>query len=329
MGGSSYSDDFYKDRAATRSAKGVTTFDYSKKVTSGAVAAKVHDNLNIHSKIRESRDSTAHPESLAIAVIFDVTGSMGDVPLVFQKKIPQLMGLLLRKGYVEHPQVLLGAVGDWHSDDFPLQIGQFESGAETDDDINNVILEGGGGGSYQESYQLAMYYMAHRTSIDCFEKRGKKGYLFLIGDEKAYTTTHGEELKEVLGVTVQADVKIEDIVKAAQEKYNVYFIVPQKGTNHGTDPVLKKFWTDLLGSQNVLMLDNNDAVAELIATTVGVFEGMTDLDGVRKDLADIGSAHVADAVATALIPVAASASLARVGTGGLPASTVPSGSARI
>lgn len=329
MGGSSYSDSFYDDRAKLRSAKGVSTFDYSAKVKTGTAPAKVHDSLNINGKVRESRDSAAHPESLAIAVIFDVTGSMGGVPHVFQQKIPQLMGLLLRKGYVEHPQVLLGAVGDWTSDSYPLQIGQFESGAETDDDINNVILEGGGGGSYQESYQLAMYYMAHRTSIDCFEKRGKKGYLFIIGDEKPYPSCKKDELSEVLGVTVQADVPIEAIVQAAQEKYNVYFVVPTQGTSHGTDPVLKKTWVELLGSQNVLMLENNDAVAELIATTVGVFEGMTDIDGVKKDLADVGSAHVVDAVTTALGPVAASAALARTGTGGIPESLAASGTARV
>lgn len=37
-----------------------------------------------------------------------------------------------------------------------------------------------------ESYELAMYFMARHTSIDCYEKRGKRGYLFMIGDELAY-----------------------------------------------------------------------------------------------------------------------------------------------
>ena len=45
---------------------------------------------------RESSDSREHPQSLAIAVLFDVTGSMGHVPRVLQSKLPQLLGLLLR-----------------------------------------------------------------------------------------------------------------------------------------------------------------------------------------------------------------------------------------
>jgi len=46
------------------------------------------------------------------AVLFDVTGSMGQVPRALQQKLPQLLGLLLRQGYVEHPQILFGAIGD-------------------------------------------------------------------------------------------------------------------------------------------------------------------------------------------------------------------------
>ena len=37
-----------------------------------------------------------------------------------------------------------------------------------------------------ESYELAMYFMARHTALDCHEKRGKRGYLFIIGDEMAY-----------------------------------------------------------------------------------------------------------------------------------------------
>lgn len=31
-----------------------------------------------------------------------------------------------------------------------------------------------------------MYFIARHTAIDCWEKHGCKGYLFLIGDEMAY-----------------------------------------------------------------------------------------------------------------------------------------------
>ena len=90
--------------------------------------------------------ATSTRESTPIAVLFDVTGSMGGVPRVLQTKLPQLLGLLLRKGYATDPQILFGAIGDATCDRVPLQVGQFESDNRMDDDLGRIVLEGGGGG---------------------------------------------------------------------------------------------------------------------------------------------------------------------------------------
>ena len=71
------------------------------------------------------------------------------------------------------PQILFGAIGDATCDRAPLQVGQFESDNRMDDDLGRILLEGGGGGQKTESYELAMYFMARHTAIDCFEKRGR------------------------------------------------------------------------------------------------------------------------------------------------------------
>jgi hypothetical protein len=177
MGGSYWNDDFYKDRQAAKQATHTPTFAYDHAVKTGKVAAKAHDKMSPKGVTRESRDSAAHPNSVAIAFFFDVTGSMGGIPVDLQKQLPNLMGML-NKGVVADPQILFGAVGDYHSDRVALQVGQFESGVEMDDDLTRVFIEGGGGGQRppRESYQLALYFAARHTSIDCFEKRQKKGY---------------------------------------------------------------------------------------------------------------------------------------------------------
>src|SRR5690348_2121455 len=54
---------------------------------------------------RASRDIAEHPTSRAVTVLFDVTGSMHTIPQRLQEKLPELLGLLLRKGYLEHPQI--------------------------------------------------------------------------------------------------------------------------------------------------------------------------------------------------------------------------------
>ncbi len=133
---------------------------------------------------------------------------MRDVPRQLQQKLPQLLGLLLRKGYADDPQILFGAIGDATCDRAPLQVGQFESDNRMDDDLSRILLEGGGGGQKTESYELAMYFMARHTVTDCYAKRGKRGYLFLIGDEMAYPRVKRAEVAAVIGDGPQADIPL-------------------------------------------------------------------------------------------------------------------------
>src|SRR5262249_27257806 len=152
-----------------------------------------------------------HPESLAITVLFDVTGSMLVVPERLQTKLPELYGLVLRKGYVEHPQVMFGAIGDATCDRVPLQVGQWETDNRAGDDLGNSCLEGGGGGQKTESYELAMYFMARHTAIDCYEKRGKRGYLFIVGDELPYPNVNAAEVETVIGERIEKNLRTADI----------------------------------------------------------------------------------------------------------------------
>lgn len=283
MGSGHWSTDVYSARASYRASTGASAFAYSD---GGATA--VHADLDPYGvTVRESRDSDDHPESLAIGVLFDVTGSMRNVPRTLQAKLPDLLGLLLRKGYVEHPHILFGAVGDATCDRAPLQIGQFEADNRMDDDLGKILLEGGGGGQMTESYELAMYFMARHTAIDCFEKRGKRGYLFMIGDELAYPRVKRREVARVIGGEPDEDVQVARIVRELQRRYDVYFIIPE-GAYHSGSRELKDFWRRLLG-QNVLHLDDLDAVCETIALTIGLAEDAIDLDEGLEHLAEAGS----------------------------------------
>ncbi|GAA4229750.1 hypothetical protein GCM10022254_22900 [Actinomadura meridiana] len=283
MGSGHWSTNVYNARQSYQAANGISAFAYSD-----GGAAAVHPDLDPRGVTkRESRDSEDHPESLAIGVLFDVTGSMGTVPRTLQTKLPDLLGLLLRKGYVEHPHILFGAVGDATCDRAPLQIGQFEADNRMDDDLGKILLEGGGGGQMRESYELALYFMARHTSIDCFEKRGRRGYLFLIGDELAYPKVKRHEVEKIIGGELDEDIPVAEIVRELQRMYDVYYIIPE-GAYHAGSRELKDFWRGLLG-QNVLYLDDLDAVCETIALTVGLGEEAIDLDEGLGHLAETGS----------------------------------------
>ncbi|MGW2159674.1 hypothetical protein [Nonomuraea sp. NPDC001699] len=282
MGSGIWSTNVYDSAARYRAATGSSAFAYSD-----GGARQVHPDLDPCGVTRESRDSAEHPDSLAIAVLFDVTGSMRAVPRGLQTRLPDLLGLLLRKGYATDPQIMFGAIGDATCDRAPLQVGQFESDNRMDDQLGLILLEGGGGGQKRESYELAMYFMARHTSIDCHEKRGRRGYLFVIGDEMPYPRVSRNQVGDLVGDRLTAPLGVADIVAELTRKYDVYFILPQ-GASYAGDPEVLDAWRDLLG-QNVLELDDLDAVSETIALTVGLGEDAIGLDEGLEDLAELGS----------------------------------------
>ena len=319
MGSGRWDYNAYEAAEAYRRANGVSAFDYHDRVLSSTPRNQwcAHPDLEPYGvAVRESRDSAEHPTSLAISVLFDVTGSMGGVPRVLQTKLADLHGLLLRKRYVDHPQIMFGAIGDAYSDRVPLQVGQFESDNRMDEQLGEIVLEGGGGGQMRESYELAMYFMAHHTSIDCHEKRGKRGYLFIIGDEMPYPNVNPLHVSQILGDNSGSGsgsggrpgkpgrpgrqsrpgerpgrggpaMPIEQVVRDLTRKFDVYYILPEGSSYAGNDEVLGA-WRALLG-QNVIQLDDLDAVCETIALTIGLAEDRIDLDAGLDDLRNLGS----------------------------------------
>jgi hypothetical protein len=298
MGSGRWSTNVYDAAARFRAATGASAFAYSD---SGA--GRTHPDLDpLGVSARESRDSAEHPQSVAIAVLFDVTGSMRAVPRVLQAKLPQLLGLLLRKGYVADPQIMFGAIGDATCDRAPLQVGQFESDNRMDDDLGRILLEGGGGGQKTESYELALYFMARHTETDCYGQRGRRGYLFIIGDEMAYFRVKPAEVRQVIGDELGQPLPVAELVAEVTAKWDTYYILPA-GASYVGDAQVLGFWRDLLG-QNVIELSDLDAVCETIALTVGLGEDAISLDDGLADLSDVGSA-AGPAVSKALAVISA------------------------
>lgn len=319
MGSGRWSTDVYDEHNRFKAAAGKSTFDYSDSMhRSGRTTWHVHASLDPRGcKFRESRDSDEHPESTAIAVMFDVTGSMGSIPVTLQKKLPELLGLLLRKGYVTDPQILFGAIGDATCDRVPLQVGQFESDNRMDANLENIFLEGGGGGQQTESYELAMYFIARHTEIDCWNKRGHKGYLFIIGDEMAYPSVKRREVRDLIGDGAERDMPVADIVRELQQRYHVFYILPQ-AASYGGDAKILGFWRSLLG-QHVLELEDPAAVCETIALTIGMMEGTIDLYAGADDLREYGTAEsTLKVVTTALANIPVSMTRAKTLSGFLP-----------
>ena len=294
MGSSSYSHDaysYFSSSAKTKAADDIFTQNKTRTI------ASTMDPKGI--TFREARDSNVHPESLAIMVWLDVTGSMGKIPeIIIKEKLDKIMSTLINHG-VKDAAVFFGAIGDhntgMYSDKYPLQVGQFESGTdELIKCLSSVFIEGGGGGNSCESYCLAHYFAGKHTSIDCYEKRGKKGFLFTIGDEKNHRLFTAEEQIEIFGYEAGQDMTDKEMLESAQRMYHVFHIHANQ-TSYKDDPQVLNYWKDLLGERLIIMDDYND-VAEIIASTIAVMNGVT-IDTVTSSFDTITAGRVKTALA--------------------------------
>lgn len=264
MGHSSWSNDAYRHLKA----------NYSNKST-----AQVFGNRSIDKdmsprgvQFRESRDSAEHPESLAIGVFLDETGSMGSIPdMLVRHKLGNLMNTLIEHG-IPDASVLFGGIGDQYSDNSPLQVGQFESGTdELNRWLTKIFLEGNGGGQSMESYSLAWLFFARHTSIDCFEKRNQKGFLFTIGDEGVHKMLERDFLTDLLGYRFHEDISAEQLLAEAQRMYHVFHLHCTETSVGGSSAIIDG-WRKLLQERLILVEDYNN-IAEIIASTVAVVMG--------------------------------------------------------
>lgn len=174
---------------------------------------------------REARDSEGHPESTPIAIGVDVTGSMGYLSTqIIKESLNDLMQELYTKDFVKDPQLLFAAIGDAVVDSAPLQVTQFESDIRIAEQLLDLWLENSGG-DLPEDYELMWYFLARHTDIDSFNKRGKKGYCFTIGDAACHTALTERSIKRIFDDDVRGDIKTVDLAKEASLKYHLFHIM--------------------------------------------------------------------------------------------------------
>lgn len=225
-------------------------------------------------KVRESRDSPSNPASTPVIFATDVTGSMGHLAeAIARGGMNKLITEIYGRQPIHDPHVMVMAIGDAEmGDQAPLQVTQFE--AQVDPlmkQLEKIFIEGGGGGNQYESYALAWYFAWKHTSIDSFDKRGKKGYLFTVGDE--YPTPHlkARDIERVLGYNPEADFSIDDLLTGVTRQWEVFHLVVQE-TASGRQPETVPRWQKYLG-QRVIPLTDHTKLAEVIVSTLQVIEG--------------------------------------------------------
>lgn len=273
MGGGSWSSGDWD------SFKSTATVD--KKTGKAKTREEIFDRHNMNPafdpkgiSVREACDSADHPDSTPVIVALDVTGSMGAIPEALIKDgLGTMAKEILERKPVPDPQLMFMAVGDAYCDEAPLQATQFESDIRIAEQLKELYLEGGGGGNRDESYHLPWYFAARKTAIDSFDKRGKKGFLFTLGDEGVPPQLTREHVERVFGDNIQADIPTEDLLRMVEERYEVFHLIIQQGSNYRYDPdYVKGCWKGLLGERAIPVSDYTK-VPEIIVSTLEVMAG--------------------------------------------------------
>jgi len=247
--------------------------------------------------VRESCDSDANPNSNAIIVALDVTGSMGELAGVIARKgLGVLVENIYTKKPVTDPHIMLMGIGDAWCDRAPLQVTQFEADVKPlTEQLEKLYLESGGGGNHFESYNLPWYFAAQHTSIDCFKKRGKKGYLFTVGDEEPPPTLVAAHVRKIMGDELTDDIPTKELLTMVNRTYNVIHVVVEEGNYaRGRIDHVMAAWREIMG-QNVIRLSDHTKLAEVIESAIEVIEG-ADKDKVAKAWGGGTSVVVARAV---------------------------------
>ena len=336
MGGGIWSGSVYSSSTGAKISSG-STFAYDKAAKASGIL-KPHENLDPKKVagpasplagqiVREARDNPDSPTSTPIIVGFDATGSMGTVPRIVQEKLAGLFGLLLRKGYCENPQVAVSAYGDYLAGDrVPLQISQFEADNRVDAALDQIVLEGGGGGNSGEQANLLWYYAAYHTVTDSWEKRGKKGYLFTIADEVALPLTP-QAIKEVIGDgQPMGPIDNKGLVAELKKKWEPIILLINNSTAHWQGS--EKFYKDLFGDKNVIVVEDPANIAETIAMVIGRLEDAVEDDDAVRDLIEAG-ATAADAKAVVLATSKVGGKRGSVVKGGVDFGAAETGVARL
>jgi hypothetical protein len=226
-------------------------------------------------KFRESRDSADNPASTPVIVGLDVTGSMGMIAdAIAREGLGTLFNNILQRKSVSNPHLMFMGIGDATCDTAPLQVSQFEADNRIVDQLTSLYLEGRGGGNSFESYNLPWYFAAFHTEHDAYQKRGKRGYLFTVGDEEVPQDLTLDQIKKFIGDDLQQPLTNMELLAIVERYYNVFHVVIEQGSHcmrHKGRVV--DSWTKLLG-QRVICLSDYTKLPEVVVSTIEICEGL-------------------------------------------------------
>lgn len=234
---------------------------------------------------REACDSAESPRSRGIIFAEDVSGSMD---VFIHSLIKDEFPRLITQTYDSvsfNPHIMFMGVGDVAAyDEAPLQVTQFETDLRMLDQLQKIWLESGGGGNGSESYILPWYFAAKHTRMDCFEKRGEKGFLFTFGDEGPTPRLTQSDIRYVFGEKdhlKERSITPEECLEMASKKFYCYHVILHGSNYMYRGEKYTQEWRELMGS-HVCDLSEHHYMPELVTTIFRMYEGLSKTEALER-----------------------------------------------
>ncbi len=236
------------DWTKLKNSRGIKSSSSVQEIFTSKKMDPKYDPKNIN--IRESRDSEDSPESTPVIIAFDDTASMGYLAAeIAQNSLNKTVTEIYDKKPVTNPHVMCAAFGN-AGDMAPLQVTQFEADIRIVEQLLDlwIVLRGLG----DSGDPLVWYFAAKHTSIDSFRKRGKKGFLFTIGDDYIKGSIRGHHINDIFGDEKVRDMTPEQILEMAKEEYHVFHIITKP-----LKPAVVNEWLKLLPASTAIVDEKN------------------------------------------------------------------------
>ena len=189
-------------------------------------------------------------------------------------------GQIMMQKYLKEPSISFCAIGDYSSDDAPLQITDFGVGKEIDQLISKMYLEGGGGGNGIENYELSAYFYLNHSQL----KNTEMPFFFLTGDEGFYDKIPINVVKQIIGSDIQNEELSNDVWKGIMKKFNFFFVKKE----YSDEKRVRKQWIEAVTEERILYIQNPKAVIDVILGAIALTTGKRTLEGYINDMKERG-----------------------------------------
>jgi len=264
MGGFSYDRDVGTASSSGRFSSGGTS-------SSAAHAAMGRSNQPKSTQANRLIESKAESP---VVVNLDVTGSNIEFARIVYDKAPMLYGQIEQQGYLKDFEICFSATGDANSDDYPLQVCDFNTGIKLDDELKKLCLEGGGGGQRKETYELTAYY-------------------FSIIDEAPYKTVDNDFIKNYIGDSVTEDVDTKQAFRDLFRNFkgNVFIFQNDYNGSKSETELIADEWKSLIGknyASHLIHIKEEKSIIDLILGTIAMTSGSRNLATYKTDMSARG-----------------------------------------